>query len=46
MSKSLFNKVVGLKPAFLSKKIHRCVHVNFAKYLRMHFYKTPPEDCF
>ena len=48
MSVSLFNKVVGLKPATLLKKIfsHWCFPMNFAKYLRTLFYKTPPDDCF
>ena len=40
-----FNKVVGLRPATLLKKIlwHRCFPVNFAKFLRaLFFYRTPP----
>ena len=37
---SLFNKVVGLKPATLLKKSlwHRCFSVNFAKFLRTPFF--------
>ena len=40
VSESLFNKVVGLRPATLLKKRHenRCFHVNSAKFLRVFFY--------
>ena len=43
-----FNKVTGLRPATLFKKIlwHRYFPVNFAKFLRTPFYRTPPDDCF
>ena len=36
---SLFNRVLGLRPATLSKKRlqHRCSHVNFVKFLRAPF---------
>ena len=35
---SLFNKVVGLRPAtLLKKKPHRCFPVNFAKFSRTPF---------
>ena len=38
-----FNKNAGLRPAALLKKrlLHRCVPVNFAKFLRIPFYRTP-----
>ena len=44
----LFNKVAGLRPATLLKKrlCHRCFPVNFVKYLRTPFYRTPLDDCF
>ena len=44
----VFNKVVGLRPATLLKKRvwHRCLPVNFAKFLRTFFSRTPPDDCF
>ena len=44
----VFNKVVGLRPATLLKKRvwHRCLPVNFAKFLRTLFSRTPPDDCF
>ena len=37
---SFFNKVAGLSPATLLKKSlwHRCFPVNFAKFLRTHFF--------
>ena len=43
-----FNKVAGLTPATLLKKRlwHRCFPVNFAKFLRTPFYRTPLGDCF
>ena len=53
-----FSKVAGLRPATLLKKRlwpatllkkrlwHRCSPVNFAKFLRTLFYRTPPDDCF
>ena len=39
-----FNKVAGLSPAILLNKRlwHRYFPVNFAKFLRTHFSKTPP----
>ena len=39
-----FNKVACLRPAFLFKKRlwYRCFNVNFAKFLRTPFYRTPP----
>ena len=42
------NKVAGLRPATLLKKSlwHRCFPVNFAKFLRIPFYRTPQGDCF
>ena len=45
---SFFNKVAGLKPATLLKKRlwHRCFLVNFEKFLRAPFYRTPLGDCF
>ena len=43
-----FNKVAGLRPVTLLKKRlwHRCFSVNFVKFLRTSFYRTPPDDCF
>ena len=43
-----FNKVTGLRPATLFKNIlwHRYFPVNFVKFLRIPFYRTPPDDCF
>ena len=43
-----FNKVAGLRPATLLKKRlwHTCFPVNFAKFLRNLFYRTPLDDCF
>ena len=44
MPESLFDKVVGLRSATLLKKRlwHRCLPVNFAKFLRTSFfYRTP-----
>ena len=45
---SLFNKVVGLKPATLLKKSlwHRCFSVNFAKFLRTPFLPNTSSGCF
>ena len=40
-----FNKVVACN--FIKKwPWHRCFPVNFVKFLRTPFYKTPPGDCF
>ena len=43
-----FNKVAGLGRAILLKKNfwHRCFPVNFVKFLRTPFYRTPLGDCF
>ena len=43
-----FNKVTGLRPASLLKERlwHRCFPVNFAKFLRTSFSRTPLSDCF
>ena len=43
-----FNKVASLRPATLLKKRlwDRCFSVNFAKFFRTLFYRTPPGDCF
>ena len=42
-----FNKVARLGLNFIKKETwHRCFPVNFAKFLRTPFYRTPPEDCF
>ena len=40
---SLLSKVAGLRHANLLKKrlAHRCLPVNFAKFLRIPFYRTP-----
>ena len=49
LCQSLFlNKVAGLRAATLLKKRlwHRCFSVNFAKFLRTPFYRTPLGDCF
>ena len=48
MPEPLFYKVVGLRPATLLKKRlwHWCFPVNFAKFLRTFFYRTPLGDCF
>ena len=45
---SFINKVAGLRPGILLKKrlCHRCFPMNFAKFLRKLFYKTPSGDCF
>ena len=45
---SHFNKVTGLYPATSLKKRlqHRCFLMNFARYLRHPFYRTPPGDYF
>ena len=42
-----FNKVAGLVPATLLKKRPkpRCFPVNFAKFVRTRFYRTPLDDC-
>ena len=35
---SLFNKVLGLRPAIVLKKLqHRCFHMNFAKFHEQFF---------
>ena len=43
-----FNKVAGLRPANSLKKRfwHRCFPVNFVKFLRTPFCRTPLDDCF
>ena len=43
-----FNKVAGLKSKTLLKKElwHRRISMNFAKFLRRPFYRTPLGDCF
>ena len=44
-----YNKIVGPEPAtFLKKKRlwHRYFPMNFAKFLRTPFHKTPLDDCF
>ena len=43
-----YNKVAGLKLATLLKKRlwHRCFPMNFAKFLRKPFHRTPLNDCF
>ena len=48
MSESLFNKVAGLFQNFTETKdfTHRSFLMNFARYLRRTFYKTPPGDYF
>ena len=45
---SLFHKVAGLQPAVLLKKILRlrCFPVNFHKFLKNVFHRTPLGDCF
>ena len=45
---SFFNKVVGLRPVTLLKKSlwHSCFPVNFAKFLRTLFHRTPSDGCF
>ena len=48
LCQSLFcNKVAGLRPATLLKKRlwHRCLPVNFEKFLRTPFFRTPLDDC-
>ena len=38
-----FNKVAGVRPVILLKRLwHKCFPVNFAKFLRTFFYRTPP----
>ena len=41
----LFNKVWGIRPAMLLKKKlwHSCFPVNYAKFVRSTFHRTPPE---
>ena len=48
MYQSLFlNKVAALPATLLKKSLwHWCFPVNFAKFLRKPFYRTPPGDCF
>ena len=43
-----YNKVAGLDPATLLKKRlwYRCFPMNFAKFLRTPFHRTPLNDCF
>ena len=43
-----FNKVTGLRPATLLKRNlwHRYFPVNFAKFLKAYFFKTPLDNCF
>ena len=43
-----YNKVAGPEPATLLKKRlwHRCFPMNFAKFLRTLFHRTPLNDCF
>ena len=43
-----YNKVAGPEPATLLKKRlwHRCFPMNFAKFLRTPFHRTPLNDCF
>ena len=43
-----YNKVAGPEPATLLKKKlwHRCFPMNFAKFLRTPFHRTPLNDCF
>ena len=43
-----FNKFAGLRPATLLKKrlLQRCFLVNFTKFLRTLFYRTPLDDRF
>ena len=44
----LFNKVAGLSIQLLLKNRlwHRCFLVNFTKFLKTCFDRTPPDDCF
>ena len=49
LCQSLFyHKSAGPKPAILLKKRlwHRCFPMNFAKFLRTPFHRTPLNDCF
>ena len=43
-----YNKLAGPEPATLLKKRlwHRCFPMNFAKFLRTSFHRTPLNDCF
>ena len=43
-----YNKVAGPEPATLLKKRlwHKCFPMNFAKFLRIPFHRTPLNDCF
>ena len=43
-----FNKVAGLRPATLLKinLWHRYFPLNFAKFLKAYFFKTPLDNCF
>ena len=47
-ARAFFNKVAGHRPATLVKKglWHRCLPVNFAKFRRTSFYRTPLAACF
>ena len=44
----VLNKVAGLRPVTLLKKRlwHRCLPLNFTKFLKTSFYRTPLDDCF
>ena len=43
-----FNKIAGFKPAtFLKKRLwHRCFLVNFVKFQKTLFYRTPLDNLF
>ena len=42
-----FNKVADQACNFIKKRLwHRCFPVNFAKFLKTSFYRTPPDDWF
>ena len=47
MQESLFNKVAGLIKKFIKKRrLHRCIPVNFAKFLRTPFLQNNSDNCF
>ena len=41
----VFNWGLRLATLFKKRRWHKCFPVNFAKFLRASFYRTPPDDC-
>ena len=45
--KKVFLKISQRPVTLLKKRLwHKCFPVNFAKFLRTPFHRTPPDDCF